>query len=316
MAVKRIAICNFKGGVGKTVLSVNLAAGIARRAKKNGRNYRVLLVDADAQANSSTYVLGWEAWERRIYPHSNRTLSGMIAEAVNGTRAKITAQELIAGPDSGIFLKPQDWPTLALLPAHYDLARTEELLKSKEKVKLAGKSKAVPPHALLANLLEEVEQEFDYVIVDCPPNIYQVARNALYYADDVIVPVIPDWLSVSGLTWLILTLGEQFQMFDQQKHIRAIVPTMVSSGNLYRVQMEQIAKKLHEEWKKNTTFKAILKGCEFWDTAALQRSVDVAKAVEEFRPVTDFARSNKARAQFEEMVDLLLGVQKNSRNPT
>lgn len=311
MAVKRIAICNFKGGVGKTVLSVNLAAGLARRPKKNGKPHRVLLVDADAQANSTSYVLGWEAWGERIYPHSGRTLSGLLREAVQGRRGTIARADLIGGPDSGIFLKPNEWDSLVLLPSHYDLALIEEELKTDAKVKLAGRSRAVPSYAVFHELMQEVEAEFDYVIVDCPPNIYQVARNVLYYADDVIVPVIPDWLSVSGLSWLILTLSEQFRGFDQQKRIRAIVPTMVGQGGVYQTQMDQITDTLQREWKKNTNFKSIVQGCEVWTSAALPRSVDVAKAVEAFRPLTDLAASHKVRTAIEIMVDQVLGVRKS-----
>ena len=306
MAARRIAICNFKGGVGKTVLSVNLAAGLARRTKKNGRNYRVLLVDADAQANASTYMLGQEEWEQRIYPNSARALSGIFAEALAKSRAAISQNDLLVGPDSGIFRRAQDWPGLALLPAHYDLARTEELLQSHSQVALPGRTDSIQSHQVLATLMEKVEKDFDYVIVDCPPNIYQVASNALYYADDVIVPVIPDWLSVSGLSWLILTLADQFASFGQKKHVRAIVPTMVSSGRFYETQMDRIAKKLHDEWQKNTRFKQLLKGCSFWDREAMYRSVDVARAVEEFQPVYNYNMSNKSRMQFELMVDRIL----------
>lgn len=306
MAVRKIAICNFKGGVGKTVLAVNLAAGIARRTKKHGGNYRVLLIDADAQANASTYMLGKAEWEQRIYPNSARALSGILADALDQKRTSIAATDLLIGPDSGIFRKAQDWPSLALLPAHYDLARTEAKLQSQKQVAFPGMADEVPSHAVLATLLREVEHQFDYIVIDCPPNIYQVASNALYYADEVIVPVIPDWLSVSGLTWLILTLADQFESFGQKKHLKAIVPTMVSVGSIYVTQMEQIANQLHKEWQKSSRFKQILKGCEFWEKEALHRSVDVAKAVESFQSVYNYSGSNRTRMQFEKMVDKIL----------
>lgn len=120
------------------------------------------------------------------------------------------------------------------------------------------------------------------------------------------MPVIPDWLSVSGLTWLILTLADQFASFGQKKHIKAIVPTMVSTGSVYLDQMKKIADRLHDEWQKSTRFKQILKGCQFWDEEALHRSVDVAKAVENFQSVYNYNMSNKTRMQFEKMVGKIL----------
>lgn len=307
MAVRKIAICNFKGGVGKTVLSVNIAAGLAQRQKKTGENFRVLLVDADAQANSSVYMLGQDVWEQEIFPNPGFTLYGMFKEIVAGKRNSLKPEELVGGgPGVELFGAGRDWPSLRLLPAHYDLTFAEDLLKGERQIALPGRSKKVMQHQLLELLLAPIEAEFDFIIIDCPPNVYHVARNALYYADEVLVPVIPDWLSVSGLTWLILTLGEQFKNFGQEKRIRGIIPTLWNQIAVYENQMELIANKLLKEWKKNTTFKSQLKGCEFWEPG-LMRAADIAKAVEEFRPLTDFSASVRVRIQIEMLVDRLLG---------
>ena len=308
MATRTIAVCNFKGGVGKTVLSVNLAAGLSRREKKRGVGYRVLLIDADAQANASTYILGQKTWEEKIYPDPGQTLYGMLYGALSNQRNTIHLSELPGGGrGNAIFGDNSEWPGLYLLPSHYNLALAEDLFKSEEVLNLPGRNRALPPHGLLSYLMRDVKKEFDFIILDCPPNIYNVSRNALFFADEIIVPVIPDWLSVSGLTWLILTLGEQFKRFGQKKRIRAIVPTMWSQAAVYARQMDNISARLYEEWQNNVNFKRLLKGCEFW-TGGLMRSVDVAKSVEEFRPLLDFSRSNKVRLQIETMVDHLLGI--------
>jgi len=305
-SVRRIAICNFKGGVGKTVLSVNLAAGLASREKKSGEPYRVLLIDADAQSNASTYMLGQEVWEESIYPNPGLTLYGMIHEAVNHSRKSIEMTDIRGGPESGIFGNGAAWPSLYLLPAHYNLALAEELLKREEPLNLAGKTSAIAPHKLLTTLLARIENQFDFIILDCPPNIYHVTRNALYFADEIVIPVIPDWLSVSGLTWLILTLGEQFKRVGQSKTVRAIVPTLWNAAAFYENQMDRITNKLHTEWKVNPAFKNLLSGCKFWEPG-LMRHVDVADAVGKYRPLTDFGQKNRSRQQIETMVDELIG---------
>ena len=81
---------------------------------------------------------------------------------------------------------------------------------------------------------------------------------------------------------------------------------MVSTGSVYLDQMKKIADRLHDEWQKSTRFKQILKGCQFWDEEALHRSVDVAKAVENFQSVYNYNMSNKTRMQFEKMVGKIL----------
>ncbi|MDF4937203.1 sporulation initiation inhibitor protein Soj, partial [Vibrio parahaemolyticus] len=156
---KIIAIANQKGGVGKTTTSVNLGAGLAQVGKK------VLLVDIDAQGNATTGV-GIEKSEldQCIY-------NVLVEDAdVQGVIQK-TATE-----------------NLDVLPATIQLAGAEiELVPT------------ISREVRLQRALQPVRDEYDYIIIDCPPSLGLLTINALTAADSVIIPVQCEYYALEGL---------------------------------------------------------------------------------------------------------------------
>ena len=163
---KIIAIVNQKGGVGKTTTSVNLADNLSLLGKT------VLLVDLDSQGSTTT-SLG-----------INR---GMLNYSIN---------DLFLGTKSidHIIVKPR-YSNIDLIPATIDFATIEyQLLENEFR------------EYILYNALTPLKEQYDYIIIDCPPALGFVTINALQAADTVIVPVQCHFLALDGLTQLLNTI--------------------------------------------------------------------------------------------------------------
>lgn len=156
---KVIAICNQKGGVGKTVTTVNLGIGLARQGK------RVLLVDVDPQGSLTT-SLGYHQPDQL-----DKTLSTVLGEIIQ--QKPFDPAEYILHQDEGV----------DLLPANIDLAVLEMNL-----VGIMGRE------TVLRELLETVRGQYDYILLDCCPSLGTLTANALTAADEVIIPMLAHYL--------------------------------------------------------------------------------------------------------------------------
>jgi chromosome partitioning protein len=194
-----IAIANQKGGVGKTTTSVNLGASLAELG------YRVLVVDLDPQGNATT-GLGINARNLQTSVYDVIMTNTAIEDCVEPTSLK----------------------NLFVAPATIDLAGAEiELVP------------AFSRELKLRRALEEVRDEYDYVLIDCPPSLGLLTVNGLAAADDVIVPIQCEYYALEGLSQLIRNVTLVRTNLNPKLDVRGIVLTMYDARTKLADQVEQ-----------------------------------------------------------------------------
>lgn len=188
---KTIAICNQKGGVGKTTTAINVSAAIAAAEK------RTLLIDMDAQGNATTGLgLDKHRVEQSIY------------------------NAMIDGVDITSILKPTDLNFLKIVPSNTALVGAE--------VELVG---VVSRETRLRHLLAAIQNDFDYIIIDCPPSLGLLTLNALSAADSVLIPVQCEYYALEGIADLQRTIALVKERINPHLKVCGIVLTMFDPRN-------------------------------------------------------------------------------------
>lgn len=204
---KIIAVANQKGGVGKTTTSVNLSAGLATIGK------RVLLIDTDPQGNATSGVgVNKSEIEQSIYDVLIDELP--LEEIIH----KTGIEHLCIAPT-----------TIALAGAEIELVST------------------ISREARLKNAIKKVQDDFDYIIIDCPPSLGLLTLNALTAADAVIIPVQCEFYALEGLSQLLSTISLVQKHLNEDLLIAGVLLTMFDVRTNLSTQVAEEVKKFFED---------------------------------------------------------------------
>jgi chromosome partitioning protein len=195
-----VAISNQKGGVGKTTTAINLSASLA------ALEHKTLLVDMDPQANATSGVGIFD-----IPTDTPSVYEALLGQAQTSALIMNTAV-----------------PMLDLLPATTDLVGFEvEGLELPER------------QARLAQALSSVANQYDYIVIDCPPSLSLLTLNALCAADGVLVPLQSEYYALEGLSRLTQTISRIQQVYNPTLQLEAILLTMFDRRNSLSFQVEK-----------------------------------------------------------------------------
>ena len=253
-----IAITNQKGGVGKTTTAINLAAALA------ASEIKVLLIDADPQGNST---------------------SGVGVQKSEGLRT--IYQVLVDGADIREAICHTETEGLDLLPADKNLIGANlDLVDSDHR------------ETILKRQIANIRDQYEFVLIDCPPALDLLTLNALMAADSVIVPIQCEFFALEGVSGLMDTIDRVRDSFGHPIAIEGILLTMYDErSNLTR----QVAADLREFF-----------GSEVFKTV-IPRSIRLAEAPSHGKPILSYDPGSKgAEAYIQLAKEVLTNVQKQS----
>ncbi|MEC9485735.1 MAG: ParA family protein [Candidatus Izemoplasma sp.] len=253
---KILSISNQKGGVGKTTTSVNLASSLSYLGK------RVLLVDVDHQANATTYL------------------------GINRANLDYTVADIfLENANINDIIQKVDSVEVDIIPARYELGNISQFLLSHDN-----------KDYILSNALESVRDNYDYIIIDCPPSLGVVTINALVASDSVLIPVQCEFLALDGLTQLLNTIRviQKKQKFNQRSlTIEGVLLTMLDTrSNIGYEVINEV-----RTYFKEKVFKTII-----------PRNVKCSVAPSHGLPVTEFSPNSKGSLSYKNLAKEMVSI--------
>lgn len=200
---KIIAIANQKGGVGKTTTTINLGACLAEMGKK------VLVIDSDPQGNTSSGL-------------------GVDKDNIQNTFYDILLENTTF---DDVKIETEYFKNLHILPSNIELSGAE--------IELIGKDNR---EYLLKNILSPIKNEYDYILIDCPPSLNLLTLNALTVANTILVPLQCEYYALEGLSQLLHTINLVQQKLNPSLKIEGVVFTMYDARTNLSLQVVEEVK--------------------------------------------------------------------------
>lgn len=187
--MKIISVINYKGGVGKTTLTSNLSAELANRGHK------VLMIDLDPQTSLTFSFIRPDEWSDNYA--DDYTIKNWFK---SNKKKKVNFNDLILNLDIAVHLPGE----LDLISSHLDLINIDlELATQLSGANLTqAKANFLKVHRTLLRGIEQLDNDYDFIIIDCPPNFNIVTKNAIVASDYILIPAKPDYLSTLGIDYL------------------------------------------------------------------------------------------------------------------
>ncbi len=257
MRARVIAVANQKGGVGKTVTSLNLAACLAEKGR------RVLLIDLDPQGHCGVGL-------------------GVDTETLTKTSYDLLVDRNARVADLAITLPWPSLSTLRFVPANLQLSLAERELEKRYAL----------PNLALAGKLKSIRDDYDDVILDCPPALSKLTLNAFLACDSVIIPVGVGFFSIHGVRMLAETLKDIFEETGLDYDIRCLI-TRYRTGQTVSREVRKAADDLFGEFCFQTV---------------IRESADVEKSIGSQTPLTVWAPTSTGAVDYRALTDELLNT--------
>ncbi|OED83392.1 ParA family protein [Vibrio splendidus] len=207
--MKIISVINYKGGVGKTTVTSNIAAQLAYEG------HRVLLLDMDAQASLTFSLVTPDYWDEHL--RESKTIKNWF-DRISATEEVMPLSDLVHTPET-VNKRLSGDGCLDLISSHLGLINVDlELATLLGGANLKqSKVNYIKVHGKLKNALVELGQQnnYDIVLIDCPPNFNIVTKNAIVASDQVLIPAKPDYLSTLGIEYLQRSMNELISEFNE-----------------------------------------------------------------------------------------------------
>ena len=285
MAAKVICFINYKGGVGKTVTAVNIGAYLSLKYDRE-----VLIVDLDPQTSATFHLMpqdedhreylgygkAWTEWKKDYGTLYDIFMSYAKKKKPSPIYDVIVTNLATRGPSRLA-------ENLHLLPGDLELIDIDIYL---ERVPMKGLD-------ILSRELEKIKTDYDYIICDCPPNLYSMTKNGLLASDHYIIPVLPDYLSTVGVYELIKRVELVEKAIGRRIDCKGIIFTKVDRRYaIHAIRMNQIR---HDDRLLNrniTAFEAPLR-----NIAAVQYSAQACLPICVYAPNSPVASDFEAVAR-------------------
>lgn len=259
MSAVIVSCVNLKGGVGKTTLAVNLAAFFGKEGMKT------LLIDLDPQTNATFSCISVDDWEA----HSQK--KGTVADLL-GARQHASASS--KQKKASEVLIPNVFKNVDLIPSHLDLFTID--------LDMAG---ATARETRLRKALHEIDDQYDIIICDCPPNLTIPTQNALAASSFFVVPISADFLSALGVGILLRRIKQLSDDLDRPLKLAGIVLSRIGRPAYHR---DEIVAALRKQFGKDVLAPTLSERVRVAEAAAKNVSIfdmSDASAISEFDKV-------------------------------
>lgn len=252
--MKIIAIVNQKGGVGKTTTAINVSAGLGKRGMK------VLLLDLDSQANA-TIGLGAKT-------HNKYTMYDVLVE-----NAKIK-ESIINSSSQNVDLVPS---SISLAGVDIALSKMKNLSDN-----------------LFHDIFKDIIDDYDYIIMDCPPSLGLINKNALIFADEVLITIQGEYYALEGLAQLLNTILIIKKMHNENLKIGGIIITMFDKRTILAREIgDEVTKMFREKVFKTK----------------IPRNIALAEAPASGQSIFDYNKHSKGAKAYSKLVNEILETQ-------
>lgn len=225
---KVISIINWKGGVGKTTLTHHIGVEIQNAARdeskysETGGFPRTLLVDLDPQCNLSVSCLGEDEFERKVWGEAKRSKLSRKIKTVKDL-FELYLENKLEEVDSNLFVlneavrsdKGSIYKYVDLLPSHPDLIYTDMDIAVFSKAGFRNNlmKSEIYKFQIVHTFIQKLREKYEFILIDCPPNLNYITQNALYESDYYLIPTILDKLSSYGILSIKNKVDELNKMF-------------------------------------------------------------------------------------------------------